>query len=60
MSNTDGRADSRPSPQQGAVPAPTTIAGAVRLSYEDEYEQHRYRIESEFAGFVRQGQGFVL
>ena len=35
MSNTDGRTDSRPSPQQGAVPAPTTIAGAVRLSITD-------------------------
>ena len=30
------------------------------MSYEDEYEQHRRRIEQEFAGFARQGQEFVL
>ena len=30
------------------------------MSYEDEYEKHRHRIEREFAGFVRQGQEFVL
>ena len=30
------------------------------MSYEDEFEQHRHRIESEFAGFVRQGQVFAL
>ena len=30
------------------------------MSYEDEYEQHRHRIERELAGFAHQGQKFTL
>lgn len=30
------------------------------MSYEDDFEQHRSRVEQEFAGFARQGQTFDL
>lgn len=30
------------------------------MSYEDDYEQHRQRVERDFAGFAWQGQEFVL